>query len=1075
MNKSKLASFILFLLVFLTSCSQPHTHTLGSYEFIDKNNHALICADCGEQYDSEPHNFISEYVEGDCLHESYTLYTCKLCDYSYKEYGSKGEHTPSGTYITSDSYHWDKCSICGATYNQENHDFKFEKHLLEPTCEQKGTDVYKCSVCGYEKEQDVNALGHNWNTTLSYDRNSHWEKCLRCGEERNRKNHSLDDGTITLEPTCTSEGIVEYHCDDCDVVIEESIPKLNHDIDENTYLHDEENHWNECSICHKKFNLVKHDFLITEHIEPSHFNAGKEDKICKFCGYEVHTDIPMLDHVPDGDYHYDEESHWYVCKDDGEIFDKEAHDFEFIENTIEPTCLDGGEALYQCSICGYQEYRPLNPLGHDYQYKYNSSKHWQECTRCHETLGRSMHVFDNGLYDENEQITLYTCNECGYKTSSLSITVTWKNQDGTILETDTVTYGSMPSYDGPTPEKEADFSFEYTFVGWTPEVGLAISDVEYIAVYQAVECSEFIIDYEALGGDNAPSRQTKQKGVDISLSDATPTKDGYMFIGWNNKFEDRIYQPGDKFSLNGNVTLYAMWAEPCSNCDGAGSISRQEDCSYCVNGRDDYWYCSYCGKETYVTIINGYGAVCNTCHRKATERSRDCTYCDGKGYLIYRNSCESCNGRGYLLPEAPTLISCNARSVELLSVEGYEYSLDGVTWQDSCIFENLTPNTTYDFYQRRKTNDELPFGLTSESLSVTTYNSDTYLISYNLNGGTNNPDNPTEYRSNSGTIPLKEPTKPHFAFVGWSLNGEIVDSIDTSLNQDIVLKALWTPSDIYTGTFDANGENLGECFVNIYYWDGCKDNFIKKLNYGDQLSLSTLEVPNKDGYIFGGWYLDSDYLIEAREKMPIVSDLNLYAKMITLSDIYSSAYVTPLVIQFGKYSADLLSYSVLSSSNRTASNSEVFVTAGNVKSITFSMSAHAQYGISLTITDLTTGTTIFSRSGEIDRSTQEIDVEPLHAYRVKISSTGWDDGSMGGRYFHNAGGSVNLSSVDYLEQTVKAGNSQKYYYGEVINLPTLEKEGYIFLGWFDENNQPVHSVYDYESDMTFHAEWKKES
>ena len=120
----KIISFLsLFCIVILTGCSQTHTHTLGSYESIDKNNHALICADCGGQYDSEPHDFKSEYVEGDCLHESYTLYTCELCDYSYKEYGSKGEHTPSETYVTSDNYHWSKCSICGATYNQENHDF----------------------------------------------------------------------------------------------------------------------------------------------------------------------------------------------------------------------------------------------------------------------------------------------------------------------------------------------------------------------------------------------------------------------------------------------------------------------------------------------------------------------------------------------------------------------------------------------------------------------------------------------------------------------------------------------------------------------------------------------------------------------------------------------------------------------------------------------------------------------------------------------------------------------------------------------------------------------------------------
>ena len=153
MKTSFLKCLGLFCIIILTGCSQPHTHSLGSYESIDKNNHALICSDCGEQYDSEPHDFISEYVEGDCLHESYTIYTCELCDYSYKEYGSEGEHTPSGTYITSESYHWDKCSICGATYNQENHDFKFDKHLLEPTCEQKGTDIYKCSVCGYEKDK----------------------------------------------------------------------------------------------------------------------------------------------------------------------------------------------------------------------------------------------------------------------------------------------------------------------------------------------------------------------------------------------------------------------------------------------------------------------------------------------------------------------------------------------------------------------------------------------------------------------------------------------------------------------------------------------------------------------------------------------------------------------------------------------------------------------------------------------------------------------------------------------------------------------------------------------------------
>ena len=38
----------LFCATILTSCNSTHSHILGSYEVVDGNNHALICADCGE-------------------------------------------------------------------------------------------------------------------------------------------------------------------------------------------------------------------------------------------------------------------------------------------------------------------------------------------------------------------------------------------------------------------------------------------------------------------------------------------------------------------------------------------------------------------------------------------------------------------------------------------------------------------------------------------------------------------------------------------------------------------------------------------------------------------------------------------------------------------------------------------------------------------------------------------------------------------------------------------------------------------------------------------------------------------
>lgn len=53
-------------------------------------------------------------------------------------------------------------------------------------------------------------------------------------------------------------------------------------------------------------------------------------------------------------------------------------------------------------------------------------------------------------------------------------------------------------------------------------------------------------------------------------------------------------------------------------------------------------------------------------------------------------------------PNPPTIADISTTSITLEAMDGYEYSMDGINWQDSPTFTNLAPNTEYTFYTRKK-------------------------------------------------------------------------------------------------------------------------------------------------------------------------------------------------------------------------------------------------------------------------------------------------------------------------------------------------------------------------------------
>ena len=62
-------------------------------------------------------------------------------------------------------------------------------------------------------------------------------------------------------------------------------------------------------------------------------------------------------------------------------------------------------------------------------------------------------------------------------------TITWKDEDGSVLKTESVEYGKMPVYDGDTPTKEDGSEITYVFAGWDPNVQSVTEDAVYTAVF----------------------------------------------------------------------------------------------------------------------------------------------------------------------------------------------------------------------------------------------------------------------------------------------------------------------------------------------------------------------------------------------------------------------------------------------------------------------------------------------------------------------------------------------------------------------------------------------------------------
>ena len=148
-----------------------------------------------------------------------------------------------------------------------------------------------------------------------------------------------------------------------------------------------------------------------------------------------------------------------------------------------------------------------------------------------------------------------------------SYTITWKNDDGAVIDTTAVDYGAKPTHDEPT--KAATAQYTYTFAGWTPEITEVIGDATYTATYDKT-INKYQIIFVDEDGKELQSSEVEY-GQTPSYAGETPTKAEtdeytYTFAGWTPEITEVTGDAAYKATCTAKKKSYTItW----KNDDGA--------------------------------------------------------------------------------------------------------------------------------------------------------------------------------------------------------------------------------------------------------------------------------------------------------------------------------------------------------------------------------------------------------------------------------------------------------------------------------------------------------------------------
>jgi hypothetical protein len=133
-------------------------------------------------------------------------------------------------------------------------------------------------------------------------------------------------------------------------------------------------------------------------------------------------------------------------------------------------------------FAGWTAYRTTN---REWYYTNGSDSGWY--TEGYQPSGYTKEIYDDQQqvsatsYIDGDVVIMYAQWEY---TGASNYTVTFKNDDGTVLKSGTFSEGTIPTAPA-NPTKASDGVYNYTFAGWSPAITAVTGNTTYTATYKA--------------------------------------------------------------------------------------------------------------------------------------------------------------------------------------------------------------------------------------------------------------------------------------------------------------------------------------------------------------------------------------------------------------------------------------------------------------------------------------------------------------------------------------------------------------------------------------------------------------